>query len=435
MTTSPRPRVFISSTIYDFADLRSAAKYWLEESGYEVAASEFNDFPKDVERNSYDACLASIDSCQYFILLIGARAGGRVASPPNTTITMAEYRYAYERAKEGKLKIVALVRRSVWTAREDRSALAELIKDKYQQEHGLSDDDIANLKHHRSKIVVEADTIFGFISEVARAAEMRAAAKDPSAPLPVNNWVHTFENFRDIIDVLRASFVRVQGLRRAALLANMRQELGTNLATLLGREKGILRPYYVWASKAREQFSGGPDDTSEIREIDLMNLAVFGYTASSNLLTYSLDDAIASGEFLHFDATANRYTVGDLHQALLDLRKAITSVKSVCSGFLTAERRAELLEFKKYRSASARVSISNVKIGLLMVLHDQTRNTVQLSLALLRYIETGEYTTPELSPITPFKDHEPELRSGRPTLDELVEFALGQASRRVAPLA
>jgi hypothetical protein len=188
MAASSRPRVFVSSTIFDFADLRSAIKYWLEESGYEVAASEFNDFPKDVEQNSYDACLTAIDSCQYFILLIGARAGGRVSASTSTTITMAEYRRAYERAKEGKLKIVALVRRSVWNLREDRGALADLIKSKYQEEHGLSAEDVSSIRNHASRIVVDAEIIFAFISEVARADEMRAAAKDPAAPLPVSNW-------------------------------------------------------------------------------------------------------------------------------------------------------------------------------------------------------------------------------------------------------
>lgn len=41
-----KPVVFISSTIYDFRDLRSALKFWLEEFGYEVMASEWNDFPQ-----------------------------------------------------------------------------------------------------------------------------------------------------------------------------------------------------------------------------------------------------------------------------------------------------------------------------------------------------------------------------------------------------
>ena len=425
MSASSRPRVFLSSTIFDFADLRSSIKYWLEESGYEVSASEFNDFQKEVERNSYDACLTSIDSCQYFILLIGARAGGRVAAPENTTITMAEYRRAYERAKEGKLKIIALVRRSVWNVREDRSALAELIKSKYQQEHGLSADDVTALAHHASRIVVDAKIIFAFISEVARASEMKNAAKNSAAPLPVNNWIHTFENFRDVVDVLRTAFVRVEGLRRAALLATLREELAANLATLLRRgEDGSLSPYYLWASKARVQFGGSPDDASSVREIDLMNLAVFAYTSSGNLPTYALDAAIESGEFLQFDVAEHRYTIGEVQQALLGLRKATASMKSLCSGFLTVEKRAELLEFKKYRSETSKVRIANVRIGPLILLHDQTKNTVQFSLALLRYVETGMYETPELSPMTPFEGQEERLRAERPSVDDVVQFAL-----------
>ena len=38
-----RPTFFLSSTIYDFLDLRSALKFSLEERGCTVFASEFND--------------------------------------------------------------------------------------------------------------------------------------------------------------------------------------------------------------------------------------------------------------------------------------------------------------------------------------------------------------------------------------------------------
>jgi hypothetical protein len=41
---SKRPTFFLSSTIFDFKDLRSAIKYALEARGCEVLASEFNDF-------------------------------------------------------------------------------------------------------------------------------------------------------------------------------------------------------------------------------------------------------------------------------------------------------------------------------------------------------------------------------------------------------
>jgi len=42
-----KPKVFISSTIEDFKDLRSAIKYYLEENGFEVATSENADYPND----------------------------------------------------------------------------------------------------------------------------------------------------------------------------------------------------------------------------------------------------------------------------------------------------------------------------------------------------------------------------------------------------
>ena len=54
--------MFISSTIYDFSDLRGALKFWLSEMGFRVQVSEFNDFEKPIEPNSYEACLDAIRS-------------------------------------------------------------------------------------------------------------------------------------------------------------------------------------------------------------------------------------------------------------------------------------------------------------------------------------------------------------------------------------
>ena len=47
-----RPKIFISSTIYDFKYLRSSLKYWFEELGYNVQLSEFNDFKKDLDKGT-----------------------------------------------------------------------------------------------------------------------------------------------------------------------------------------------------------------------------------------------------------------------------------------------------------------------------------------------------------------------------------------------
>jgi hypothetical protein len=101
-----RPVIYVSSTIYDFQDLRWALKFFLEELGYEVMLSDYNDFDKPREKNSYEACLKAIDRADYFILLIGARVGGLYDIAQKISITRMEYRKAYELVQHDKLKVV-----------------------------------------------------------------------------------------------------------------------------------------------------------------------------------------------------------------------------------------------------------------------------------------------------------------------------------------
>src|SRR5688572_13093909 len=114
-----RPTVFVSSTVFDFQDLRGALKYLLEENGYRVQMSDFADFEKPINRNSYDACFDAIRSSNVFVLLVGDRRGGWHDEAKRISITQAEYRVAYEQAKLGALSLVACVRSSTW----DQAAL------------------------------------------------------------------------------------------------------------------------------------------------------------------------------------------------------------------------------------------------------------------------------------------------------------------------
>lgn len=118
------PTFFLSSTICDFADLPSALKYHLEQSGCRVLASEFNDFAKPLDRHSYDACLAAIGQADDFVLLIGSRVGGWYDEASRVSITRQEHRQAYDLHQQGRLNLLTFVRADVWRLREDRSALA-----------------------------------------------------------------------------------------------------------------------------------------------------------------------------------------------------------------------------------------------------------------------------------------------------------------------
>ncbi len=57
--------MFLSSTVRDLADLRSAVKFWLEEFGFSVLASEWPDFPHALDQEATAAALSPIEDCDY----------------------------------------------------------------------------------------------------------------------------------------------------------------------------------------------------------------------------------------------------------------------------------------------------------------------------------------------------------------------------------
>ena len=108
--------------------------------------------------SSYDTCLKEIENCDYFILLIGSRAGGFYNREENVTITMQEYRKAYELSLEGKIKIIPFVRCSIWDVREDRKSLPEKII--YNEKLVEKEEDLKKIIYHESSIINDAEIDF-----------------------------------------------------------------------------------------------------------------------------------------------------------------------------------------------------------------------------------------------------------------------------------
>lgn len=188
-----RPTIFLSSTIYDFRDLRGALKDYLEERGCKVLASEFNDFQKPPDKHSYEACLSAIEHSDLFILFIGSRVGGWFDEPNKISITRAEYRHAYELAKAGKLKILTFVRDEVWNHRQSVKELRKALK----RDAKLQDEAQYLVANHATGFATDPATIISFIDEVSRNRETSAAVKG-QGPLPVANWIYTFKAFGDV---------------------------------------------------------------------------------------------------------------------------------------------------------------------------------------------------------------------------------------------
>lgn len=325
-----KPKVFLSSTIHDFRDLRSAIRVWLEEYGFEVQASEFNDFPQIPDSNSYESCLKAIDESNYFILLVGSRVGGLYDAAKKISITRMEYQHAYERLKAGKLKMLVFVRKEVWDIREDRTALRKYIEDNFVKEGELDADQAAKLVAHSSRFLTDAESTFDFLAEIGKHDEMKQATKGQGA-FPVGNWMYQFAGFKDITDALRTVLGVSGGLRKVALVASLQHEIEENLVHFFTMTKdGHLSRNRYGASHSRKCLQGGMNDGSQYKGEDLRQLGAFvGFHGKIGIHLRSrvLEDAILSGEFLELEKATGKFVVGKIQRGLMTLLEVIDRLR------------------------------------------------------------------------------------------------------------
>lgn len=425
---STRPKVFVSSTVYDFRDLRSALKYWLEQHGYEVRLSDQADFPQKPELNSYESCLQAIDDSDYFILLVGGRVGGWYDEAARVSITRMEYRRAYERAKAGRLRLLAFVRKDVWDIREDRGQLKRFLAGEHGLDAELSDADIAAITAHPSKFVTDAEAVFDFLKEVGRVPEMKAAAAK-QGDLPPGNWIHQFVTFRDIADAVKVG-MRITGtLQRATLAANLYHEVVQNLRQVTDKStSGKVHPSYRWGTPAREKTTPSVSGMSCMSGDDLKRLGfllLMEGGIGSKLGTLALHEAITSGAFLDFDRAGSQYVAGLAQQSFLRLADLIRRLA------LGSEKMNELARelIAKYRDSGANVTheVRNSDIMAGVVLHDYLRDFTHTSVAVLRYLTDQNeqhlvgVTGPLHGPFQEFSGGEQES----PSTEEVVAWASG----------
>lgn len=307
--TTAKPKVFISSTIYDFRDLRSALKYWLEELGYDVYLSEQNDFPIASDKNSYESCFHAIDQCDYFILLVGARVGGWYDKESRTSITQAEYRRAYKKLTEGTIKILAFVRKELWDVREDRKELQRLLENEEFQ--SIEPDQKTAIARHPSKFVEDADFIFSFIEEIGRHDEMKKSIQDKTA-LPIGNWIYTFNGFEDIINSLERMFGVKSNLNQKKMLFCLKKELVHNLSIILLRcDEETIAPIYTTTDVVYHREIKNrkfQQETIPLLYEDISRITFFTILAFrarfSNQFT---EKAILEGTYLEYDNNSHKY--------------------------------------------------------------------------------------------------------------------------------
>ncbi|MGY5958045.1 DUF4062 domain-containing protein [Kosakonia sp. BK9b] len=415
-----RPTFFISSTIYDFRDLRSALKFCLEEQGAIVLASEFNDFQKPLEQHSYDACLTAMQKADYFVLLIGSRVGGWYDEVNKISITQQEYRQAYELHKQGKLKILNFVRSEVWQYREQRNELKKLLKAE------AVDPKLSHrLLTSPSKFASDAEALANFMAEVGRNAETKKALENGS-PLPTGNWIHTFSNFRDIWDVVQSQVLTglpVDNLAFRKLLARELREI-LKLGLVKFEEGVVHSPIETVMSFHREHkltFGGHNNERTVISSVYWTRMSMFGiHLLSDQFQTQIVDRALETSYFLNFDHHVNGFVETPVYEALFKLQIEMRSLNRANK----AEVLSVIFDNSPNRRGKTGVTIDIETTSLVPFLHlmDRWTNVVLLSQAIHKHLDGKEFVMPSLRPPSPIADMNEMIAAESPSDEDVYKF-------------
>lgn len=415
-----RPTFFISSTIYDFRDLRSALKFYLEEQGCTVLASEFNDFKKPLDQHSYQACLAAIRAADYFILLIGSRVGGWYDEPNRISITQREYRAAYELHRNGKLKLFSFVRADVWQAKEERRDLVNHL------ESILIEDGVKkNIANYPSKSATDAEFISSFIAEVGRNKETNLSVKI-GAVAPTGNWINVFSDFRDLVRVIDGALftstpVEDISLRRL-LRRELREFLGQTLVKLqVGAVYSPRRTIDRFHQESAIRLDGRKNSTTTVQTKTWNRLSSLSiHLMGLQLHPVVLDRAVSLPTFLKFDLESDSYQETPVYESLLHLQDQIRRLKRANA--------SDIMTFvienspKDHPQRGSSFAIDTMKLASFLHLMDRWANVIDLTCAILRHLDGASFIHPSLRPSSPIQGMEEGLNNEKITSAELDEF-------------
>ena len=400
-----KPSFFISSTIYDFSDLRSALKWWLEENNYTVNASEFNDFNKPLDTNSYEACLNAIDNCDYFILILGDRIGGMYDTV--TTITQKEYQHAYERMLSGKIKIINLIRRDTWTNFSDTKKKIKELKANPKIDNSL----IENFLNDEEKIR------YKFIDEVRRVEEMKLGE------LPKNNWIHSFTTFADIVDILRIELGGKLDLTYKQNRFIAINDIKNNLRKICIKQDGEIYPIAFLAKKLWDDFDFDFDHPNfRFSNEQYVNYASF-YISCLQIKPLNIsriETLYKGGYFLEYDKDKNDFVNGSANQMATQLISIYQKINDLHKT-IYKDSSKRILELGK-KNDNSHLKGTKLEVFFALDFRDCVVNCIKLSKSLYRSLMGLEYKVPEINYINrlpvkmQFKDKD------RITNEEILEY-------------
>ena len=414
------PTFFLSSTIYDFKDLRSAIKYHLEQQGCRVLASEFNDFSKPHDTHSYDACLASIQESDWFILLIGTRVGGWYDEAARISITQQEYREAYRLHQQGRLKLMIFVRSEVWQMREERNQLA-----KHLDSLGVDAVQKAKLVNYPSKSAEDAEFISAFITEVGRNKETLVARATGEA-LPTGNWIHSLATFQDFVDAIQLLPFTSRPLEEMALRRLLRRELCEILRVSLYKKSGNT-PFSPRSSVDKFHNENRIVNADQSHDRHWINTASFNQLCSLSFSLFNtryypriLWKIIESSAFLRLDNVTSRFVEEPVYAGLLKLTEELSKLEKANQ---TDSFKVVFDNSPRARPQRAeRIDVKTMDLIFLLHLLDRWCNVIELCKAIILYLDGSDFIMPALRPASPIYDEVTLLIEEEVTSNEVESF-------------
>ncbi|WP_326914982.1 DUF4062 domain-containing protein [Sphingopyxis chilensis] len=412
-----RPTFFLSSTIYDFRDLRSAIKFSLEERGCRVLASEFNDFGGTLDQHSYEACLTNIEQADFFVLLIGARVGGWYDAANRVSITQQEYRTAYDLHRKGKLRLVTFVRDEVWQLKEERRELA-----RYLTELELTDSERKAVVRAPSKFANDAEFISAFIAEAGRNTETSRAVAS-GGPKPTGNWLHRFQNFRDIHDVLGPLAFTGLTSEEAAYRKALQNELLIVMSGLCAMHKGKVLDL---RNALKKGLDANPV-TIEMRDEDSVPVdleswgkftTIFIQALGLRFDTIVIDDALTSTIFLDYDAEGGEYVQSPAYDALSELLDEIRRFNAQN----TTENHSVIFETTPRALGGLKtgtIELPAMKVAMVNSIAHRWINIGNLAQSLIFHLEGNPFQMPDLMPFSPIVGFEEAIQAERVSVADL----------------
>lgn len=280
------PSVFISSTVRDLHDLRTAVAYNLRSQGFIVNLSEDPDFDVRGDRPAIDECLENVRASDFYLLLIGGRRGG-LYRDESISVTRKEYRVAREQfLTTGKPRQFLFLREQV------ESALSS--SEEAQIESGIDDPD------HLMSFIAEAEN-----------------PHVPNAP----NYLTRFRDFSDLMNSLTGKLNIGKNVRETLIRHTLVAELSGNLARMSMRLRHAAYPIHGNMTTVVQQLNLSPTNLSGTVEISAeqrtrLTLAMPGIVRGADIVMDVTREAVNQGIFLEFNPSNGSFEESTIHREL-----------------------------------------------------------------------------------------------------------------------